>query len=64
MNKIKAQAIEFIKAAPDNNISSLEDVLREIHFKMQVDKGMTEIDKGLGIPHKEAKARLGKWLKD
>jgi predicted transcriptional regulator len=64
MNKIKEQAIEFIKAAPDNDISSLEDVLKEIYFKMQVDKGMAEIKQGLGVPHEEAKAKLSQWLKD
>ncbi len=50
--------------APDENINSLEDVMKEIYFKMQVDRGISEIDQGLGIPHEEAKKRMSKWLKD
>lgn len=64
MNKIKEQAIKFIEMTPDENINSLEDVMKEIYFKMQVDRGILEIDQGLGVPHEEAKKRMGKWLKD
>ncbi|GBR72253.1 hypothetical protein HP1_011 [Candidatus Termititenax spirochaetophilus] len=64
MNKIKEQAIKLIKMTPDADVDSLEDVLKEIYFKMQVDRGVAEIDAGLGISNEKAKKQLKKWLKD
>lgn len=64
MNEVKEQAIKFIQMAPDENMLSLEDVMKELYFKMQVDKGLSEIDQGLGVSHEDAKKRMAKWLQE
>jgi predicted transcriptional regulator len=31
--------------------------MRELYFKIQVDKGLKELDEGKGIPHQEVERR-------
>lgn len=57
----KEQIIELVKALPDN--ATMEDVLEEIYFKLQVDQGIAELDRGESIPHEEVERRLAKWLR-
>ncbi len=61
MSKIKEQVIQMIKKLPDR--VSVDDILTELYFKLQVDKGLKELDEGKGIPHKEAHKRMAKWLR-
>jgi hypothetical protein len=56
----KEQVIELVKAMPDD--ATVDDVLEEIYFKLQVDQGMAELDRGESIPHEEVERRLAKWL--
>jgi predicted transcriptional regulator len=63
MSAVKEQVIEVVKNLPDNNIT-LENVIEELYFKLQVDQGLAELDAGKGIPHSEVKARMSKWLKE
>ena len=51
----------MIKKLPDR--VSVDDILTELYFKLQVDKGLKELDEGKGIPHKEAHKRMAKWLR-
>lgn len=57
----KEQVIELVKALPDN--ATMDDVLEEIYFKLQVDQGIAELDRGESIPHEEVERRLAKWLR-
>jgi predicted transcriptional regulator len=45
---------------PDN--ATLDDVLEKLYFKLQVDQGLAELDRGESIPHEEVERRLEKWL--
>lgn len=62
MSVVKEQIINFVKNLPDNDIT-LEDVISELYFKLQVDQGLAQLDSGKGIPHSEVKSRMSKWLK-
>lgn len=61
MTKLKEQVIQMIKKLPDK--VSVDDILAELYFRLQVDKGLKELDEGRGIPHKEVEKRISKWLK-
>ena len=61
MSKLKQQVIQMIKSLPDK--ASVDDILAELYFKLQVDGGLKELDHGAGIPHKEVVKRFSKWLK-
>lgn len=60
MQTAKQHAIEVITALP--NQSTLEDVMAELYFKMQVDAGLEELDKNQSVDHEEVELRLSKWL--
>ena len=60
MQGTKEQVIRMIQALPDD--ASVDDVLNEIYFRIQVDAGLDELDQGRGIPHEEVEARLSKWI--
>lgn len=60
MNTTKEEVIQLVKAMPDN--VTLEDVLEELYFKIQVDQGLAELDRGESLPHEEVERRLAKWL--
>ncbi len=60
MSGLKQQVIQMIRALPDK--VSVDDILSELYFKLQVDKGLKELDAGKGISHQAAKKRLGRWL--
>jgi len=53
MNNIKKQVIQLIQQMPED--VSLDDIMSELYFKLQVDKGLKELDEGKGIPHQEVK---------
>jgi len=61
MIKEKDQVIEMISHLPDN--STVDDIMDELCFRMQVDKGIKELDEGKGISHVDVCNRLSKWLK-
>lgn len=60
MALVKEKVIELIRAMPED--ATVEDVMEELYFKLQVDEGLAELDRGEGIPHEEVEKRLGKWL--
>jgi len=57
---IKQQVINIIQTLPDD--ITVEDVMAELYFKLQVDTGLKELDEGKGIPHEEVEKRMSKWL--
>lgn len=56
----KEQVIELVKAMPDD--VTVEDVMEELYFKLQVDQGLAQLDRGESIPHEEVEKRLSQWL--
>ncbi|MHC1726093.1 MAG: hypothetical protein AB9866_08835 [Syntrophobacteraceae bacterium] len=56
----KEQVIKLVKAMPDD--ATLDDVLERLYFKLQVDQGLAELDRGESISHDEVERRLAKWL--
>ena len=60
MKATKEQVIELVKAMPDD--ITVEDVIEELYFKLQVDQGLSRLDRGESIPHEEVEKRLAKWL--
>ncbi len=60
MEGAKQQAIKLIATLPDG--VSIDDIMAELYFKLQVDAGLKELDEGKGIPHKEVEERMSKWL--
>jgi len=57
---VKEQVIDLVKNLPDE--VTVDDIMRELYFKIQVDKGLKELDEGKGIPHEEVERRLSRWL--
>jgi len=60
MAGVKEQVIQMLQTLPDN--ITLEDVMEELYFKLQVDAGMKELDEGKGISHEEVEKRMSRWL--
>ncbi len=60
MPKVKEQVIQMIQTLPDN--ITLEDVMEELYFKLQVDAGMKELDEVKRISHEEVEKRMSRWL--
>jgi len=60
MTEIKQQVIQIIQSLPDG--VTLDDIMAELYFKLQVDAGLKELDDGKGISHEEVEKRMSKWL--
>ncbi len=56
----KDLVIEMIRQLPDD--STVDDIFEELFFRMQVDKGIKELDDGNGVDHSTVKQRLSRWL--
>jgi predicted transcriptional regulator len=60
MPGIKEQVIQMIQELPED--ITVDDVMAELYFRLQVDAGLKELDAGKGISHEEVEKRMGKWL--
>lgn len=60
MAGVKQQVIQMIELLPEE--VSIDDIMAELYFKLQVDTGLNELDEGKGIPHEEVEMRMSKWL--
>jgi len=56
----KEQVIHMIQSLPED--ATIDDIMAELYFKLQVDAGLRELDEGKGIPHEEVQKRMSKWL--
>jgi predicted transcriptional regulator len=56
----KQQVIQMIQSLPEE--ISIDDIMAELYFKLQVDAGLKELDAGKGIPHEEVEKRMSRWL--
>ena len=59
MSMAKQEAVELIQRLPDTATTS--DILDELYFKEQVDRGLRDVVEGRVISHKELKERLAQW---
>ncbi|MBU2446131.1 MAG: hypothetical protein KJ666_11270 [Bacteroidetes bacterium] len=60
MAGIKEQVLKMIDSLPEN--ITVDEIMAELYFKLQVDAGLKELDEGKGIPHEEVEKRMSKWL--
>ena len=58
MTVVKQEIIKMIQNLPDD--VSIDDIMSELYFRLQVDAGLKELDEGKGIPHKDAVKRMSK----
>jgi len=58
---LKEIAKQVIDTLPED--ATMDDIIHALYVNIKFDRGQQEILKGQGIPHKEAKRRLQKWLK-
>lgn len=61
MAGIKQQVMQMIESLPED--VSIDDIMAELYFKLQVDAGLKELEEGKGMPHQEVEKRMSKWLK-
>ena len=61
MGQAKQEAIELIERMPD--VVTTSDILDELYFKEQVEKGLKDVLEGRIISHDELKERHAKWRK-
>jgi predicted transcriptional regulator len=60
MAGIKQEVIQLVQSLPET--ATMDDIMAELYFKMQVDSGLKELDEGKGISHEDVEKRMGKWL--
>lgn len=46
---VEEQVIHMIQSLPED--VTVYDIMAELHFRLQVDAGLRELDVGKGIPH-------------
>ena len=50
----------MIQSLPED--ITIDDIMSELYFKLQVDAGLRDLDEGSGISHEEVEKRMSKWL--
>ena len=61
MAGVKDEVIQMIQSLPED--ITLDDIIAELYFKLQVDAGLKELDEGKGIPHEEVEKPMSQWLR-
>ncbi len=61
MSHEKQAAIDLIRRLPDD--ATTTDIIEELYFKQQVDKGLHDVVEGRLLSHTELKERIAKWRK-
>ncbi len=54
-NTIKQEVIDLVNSLPET--VTLDEIIRELNFRMLVDNGLRELDEGKGIPHDEVEQK-------
>lgn len=52
----KQRALEAVQALPDD--ATVEDAIERLCFIAKVEKGLSQLRDGQGVPHEEAKRRI------
>lgn len=60
MAGIKQQVIQMIQSLPEE--VTIDDIMAELYFKIQVDSGLKELEEGKGMHQEEIEKRMSKWL--
>jgi hypothetical protein len=61
MSDDKRTAIELIERLPDD--VDTEDIIEELYFKIQVDRGLQDVREGRTVSHAQLKERIAAWRK-
>ena len=56
----KEIAKQVIDTLPEE--TTMDDIIHALYLNAKFEKGECEIREGKGVPHDEAKQKLGKWL--
>ena len=60
MAGVKQEVIQMIQSLPEE--VTVDDIMAELYFKLQVDAGLRELDEGRGSPHEDVEKRFSRWL--
>jgi predicted transcriptional regulator len=60
MSGVKHKIIQMIESLPED--VTVDDIIAELYFRLQVDAGLKELDEGKWIAHEEVEKRMSKWL--
>jgi predicted transcriptional regulator len=60
MECIKDEVIKMISKMPDD--VSIDDIMEELYFKLQVNRGLQDLEDGKGISHEEVEKKVQQWL--
>jgi len=61
MAPIKERVIKVVESLPDE--ATLEDIMAELYFRLQIERGLQQLDEGKGLNHEQAKQQIGEWLR-
>lgn len=61
MSQEKHEVLELIRRLPDDVTTA--DIMEELYFKQQVDKGLQDVAEGRVLSHEELKQRVARWRK-
>ena len=61
MSQEKHEIIELIRRLPDDVTTA--DIMEELYFKQQVDRGLQDVAEGRTLSHEELKQRVARWRK-
>ena len=53
----KARVLKAVESLPAD--ATIEDAMERLYFLAKIERGLTEADAGLGIPHEEVRKHLG-----
>ncbi len=61
MSREKNEVRELIRRLPDDVTTA--DIMEELYFKQQVDKGLQDVAEGRVLTHEDLKKRIAEWRK-
>jgi len=61
MKQEKREVLDLIRRLPGDVTTA--DIMEELYFKTQVDKGLRDVAEGRVLTHEELKKRMAKWRK-
>lgn len=61
MRQEKNEVLELIRRLPDDVTTA--DIMEELYFKQQVEKGLQDMTEGRVLTHEELKKRIVEWRK-
>ena len=61
MSQEKHEILELIRRLPDDVTTA--DIMEELYFKQQIDRGLQDVAEGRTLSHEELKQRVARWRK-